>query len=1255
MDYVKFTVNGVEHKVSSDVCSDTMLLDYLRNYLQLRGTKYMCREGGCGACTVTAAKTPGSKQIAINSCLTAVASCHGWDIRTIEGLGNRKDGYHTLQKTMAEKNATQCGYCTPGMVMMMHGLMEKPMTMLEIEKSISSNMCRCTGYRPILDALKCFAIDAPKEKRIMNVTDVRCKPSGNCCQGANNAKEDGWCVVRQDDYQADEMIKITLRDGKTWYRPTKLAEVLELVQLNLESYMLVGGNTSKGAYPIEEYPKALIDVHHLQELKVNELDQNLELGAGLTMTEFLEYLKTYSTKEYFTYLTTMYEHLDLVGHVTLRNVCTVAGNLMIKHTYNGYQSDLYLMFNTCGAQLTIVDYRGKEITVTMEEFLKTDMKGKVIVKVLFPPLTKEYKCYTYKLMPRAQSSHAIVNFGFLVKLDDSGTVEESRIIYGALSENFDRAVATERYIQGRVLCCYETLQGALKVLDGEMIVDDRPPEPGVEYRRYIAKALFYKALLTLSPKRSARCESAVVDLHLTRPLSSGTQTCNSDSSLWPFSKPMPKLEAMIQCAGEAKYTEDLPTYPNEVYASFVLTTVGKGTITKTDATEALALKGVIAYYDSKDITGMNCFTPTDSWVTPAVEVVLCEGTVQYCGQPVGIIVADTQNTADRAAKLVKITYSNVKTPVTDVNVAKNDSTRNTLYTSVDAASPGTDTVYKTITGSNILRGQYHFPMETMVCVAKPTEEGLQVHLPTQWPDAAHTMISRATGIEQNKIDVHILRCGGSYGLKITRIVPVAIACSLVALKLNVPCRAALPLVTNMKAYGKRMPSVNEYTVAVNNTGVIQTLDITSYTDNGCIVNEPVTAYGYDAYYNVYDVGKINYKSYNTVTDTPSNTFCRSPGTLEAIANCENIMERISYELSIDPITVRLNNINKTKFPTIVELIETMKEKNEYVSRKASVDAFNTQNRWKKRGLRMSLCRWPPVGGLYVDVNIAVYHSDGSVIISHGGVEMGQGINTKIAQTAAYLMKIPVEKIVITENNTITTPNSFVTGGSVSTDALLIALKRCVEELQARLEPTKATLTNPTWLELITAAYAANVDLQVHGFVKPTDAQSYEIFGCAMCEVEVDVLTGEHEILRVDIIQDIGVSISPEVDIGQIEGAFVMGLGYWTCEKIVYDKDTGALLTDRSWDYHLPEARDIPQQLNIICRNDYSNEVILGSKAVGEPPICLTVVIAFALRDAIVQARQESGIPTTKWFDVDGPFSTEKICMAMETNTEDFKF
>ncbi|CAD0197572.1 unnamed protein product [Chrysodeixis includens] len=790
-----------------------------------------------------------------------------------------------------------------------------------------------------------------------------------------------------------------------------------------------------------------------------------------------------------------------------------------------------------------------------------------------------------------------------------------------------------------------------------MIVEANPPQESVEYRRFVAKSLFYKGLLTLCPPQvvAKRYQSGTVKIHECRPVSEGKQTFTTDPTMWPLNQPIVKVEAAIQCSGEAQYTDDIPSIHNEVFGAFVLSTVAKGTISKIDPSAALNLPGVLAFYTAKDIPGLNSFTPADSLLYTSNEEVLCDGNVKYYHQPIGIVVAETQLVADRAARYVRVQYTNVTKPVTDIKEAKKDSKRNTMFVAIDATNPGTDT-FKTIKGSNTFYGQYHFTMETLVCVAKPTEEGIEVHSTTQWLDGVHIMISRALNLPENKIDVYVRRLGGAYGIKISRNIQCAVACSLVVQKMNRPCRFIQPLTTNMGAVGKRLPCSSDFEVIVDQSGKIQKIDLSLYEDNGYKINETLSALGVDVYYNCYDATKFNYKLFDTITETAKNSWCRSPGTLEAIASIEYVMEQISYELSLDPVAVRLANLDTAKYNDMVEMVELMKTNAEFNKRRSAVDSFNTQNRWKKRGLRWAFSRWSPAGAQRFDVNLSVFHADGSVVITHAGVEMGQGVNTKAVQLAAYLLKIPLEKIQIKGNNTIIAPNSFISGGSLTTQSIIIALRRCCDQLNARLEPIRTTLTNPTWEELITAAYNANVDLQAHGFVHAGDAQMYNVYGMALCEVEIDVLTGESEVRRVDILQDVGFSVSPEIDVGQVEGAFIMGLGYWTCERLVYS-ETGAVLTDRTWDYHVPQARDIPQDFRVsFKKNSYSNEVILGSKGTGEPATCASVVVAFALREAIVHARQDSGIPTTQWFPIDGPCTTEKCvipitaCHGLEITT-----
>lgn len=261
--------------------------------------------------------------------------------------------------------------------------------------------------------------------------------------------------------------------------------------------------------------------------------------------------------------------------------------------------------------------------------------------------------------------------------------------------------------------------------------------------------------------------------------------------------------------------------------------------------------------------------------------------------------------------------------------------------------------------------------------------------------------------------------------------------------------------------------------------------------------------------------------------------------MEAISLCEIMLERIAYEQNLDPVEVRLANVDKAYYDDIKEMYDYLEEKSDYKKRRAAVDKFNSENRWKKRGLRVAFMRWEPLGGQRLDCNISVYHVDGTVAITHSGVEMGQGINTKAVQIAAYFLKIPVEKIKIKGNNTIIGPNAFITGGSIGSQNAGIAVQRACEDLLARLEPFRTATPNASWEEIVTTAYNADVDLQGHGFVGFNDAQEYNVYGVAFGEVEVDILTGQIEVRRVDLIEDCGRPVNPETDVGQVSLYFTL--------------------------------------------------------------------------------------------------------------------
>ncbi|XP_052737986.1 uncharacterized protein LOC112054963 isoform X1 [Bicyclus anynana] len=1255
MDRVNFSVNGVKHSVGGEVRSTTTLLDYLRRHLELRGTKYKCLEAGCGACIVSAVKCHGDAPQGVNSCMVMITSCQDWDITSIEKVGNRLEGYHPLQTTLAAKAGSQCGYCSPGMVMNMYSYLKaKPRTMLEIERALSSNLCRCTGYRPILEAFKTFASDCPKPSDILDIEDLKiCKKSGELCS-ESKCEHSEWCIVPK----RNKVLYIKLSDDRDWFRVDTLDEVFYIWQeKGTESYMLVNGNTGKGVYPILEYPKLLIDISDVLELKSYYMDQNLVLGGGTTLFEVLEIFKSLAHTEGFTYLNVLNDHIEKVANITVRNLATVAGNLSLKNQHSDFKSDIFLLFETVGASVTILTGPGNKVVLTMQEFLIENMRGKIILNVLLPPLSNEYKIATFKIMPRSQNAHALVHAGFLYKVDETFTVSESRIVYSGLTSTITRAYETEMYLKGKVLFTNETLQCALDILKKELVFVKHLLDPPIEYKLQASLGLFYKGLLELCPPtllKPTYCSGAI-KLRDSRPVSKSLQVFETNPALWPLNEPIPKIDGLIQCAGEAKYADDTPSLSGEVFLAFVLAKVPLGTIQKIDPSIALSEPGVIAFYSAADIPGVNSYIPAPNIFNLTDEELFCNGEVKYYDQPVGVIVAECESIAKKAANLVHIEYSNIRKPVIDIKINKYDPNKYTVFSIHPATEVGPDTT-KVIKGEDTIYSQYAFTMETLACVAYPTEEGIKLISTTQWMDLVQQAVARVLMIDENRVDVYVRRIGGGYGYKITRSAQIAVACSLVVYKLNRPCRFTTPIDVNMRATGKRLPCSRNYEVHVNSKGEIQYLKEDLFSDNGYVYNEPLMQFADDIYYNCYKKTRWGHTGYNAVTDTASNSWVRSPGTIECVAMAELVIERICYELNLDALEVRSKNLDTELYKDLLELTDTLKTNSHYNERKVKVDEYNKNNRWKKRGLRFSWLRWPSKGSQTFEVNMSVYSDDGTVSITHGGIEMGQGINTKAIQIAAYFLKLPVDKIQVKPNDTMVAPNGIASGASVTSQNIGIGVRRCCEQLLERLAPIRIQLVNPTWKELIKEAYNQQVDLQVHYYTSMKDFQQYDVYVVTLAEVEIDVLTGEHTILRVDLIEDVGRSVNPEVDLGQIEGAFIFGLGYWTSEHLVYHPDTGELLTDRTWEYWIPQALDIPQDFRVYFRRrSFSNEVILGAKATGEPATCMGISVAFALREAISLARLESGIPTTQWFQIDGPFTVDKICVACETQCEDFKF
>uniref|UniRef100_A0A1B6LVT9 Aldehyde oxidase/xanthine dehydrogenase a/b hammerhead domain-containing protein n=2 Tax=Graphocephala atropunctata TaxID=36148 RepID=A0A1B6LVT9_9HEMI len=687
----------------------------------------------------------------------------------------------------------------------------------------------------------------------------------------------------------------------------------------------------------------------------------------------------------------------------------------------------------------------------------------------------------------------------------------------------------------------------------------------------------------------------------------------------------------------------MPTVNNDLFAAFVITKHGPAELVGLDPSKALRTPGVVAFFSAKDIPGQNSFTPLH-YIIKSEEQVFADKKIMHAGQVVGLVVAVTQELADSAADLVLIVYTNKKVPVLDLrDVVKNNDVSRIEFRYGRKATTRKYDVKKVIEGDFKLTDQYHFVMETMTCLTVPIEDGLDVYCPSQWLQVVQEAISMVLNIPNNRINVKLRRIGGSFGLKLSRSNQVATACSLAAYLLQRPVRMVVKLETMMEAIGKRHPFLGVYKTGVNDEGVIQYLDLQMYIDIGSSYNDPVDSFILPNFNSVYDPSTWTVNVYNVTTDKATNIWMRAPGMLEAITIPEHILEHIAHEVGDDPYAVRERNFDEQN--QIAPLIARLKIKSDYEFRKAAVEEFNKGQVWKKRGISLVPKKY------VVDVpanhyaTLSVYSKDGTVAICIGGVEMGQGINTKAAQVCAAELNIPLEFVAVKPTNNFESPNNFLSGGAISTTDVTFAMVRCCDELKRRLEPVREGGTQ-TWPELIMAAAAAQIDLKTsYMFASVTDSKPYTLFGGVVLEAEIDILTGEHKVIRVDLLEDCGKSLNPFIDIGQVEGAFVMGLGYFTSEEIIRDPLTGRVLTNRSLTYKVPGPKDIPIDLRVYLQNKGdSSQAVLGAKALSEPPLVLSNSYMFAVRQALRSARLHVGLPNC-WLKMDTPFSGERIFLA----------
>ncbi|XP_063842980.1 xanthine dehydrogenase/oxidase-like isoform X2 [Scylla paramamosain] len=1278
---LSLTINGKQYEVG-EVSPNTHLLTFLHDN-QLLGTHKTCYKGACGACTVVATLTDPDtlekKTMTINSCLVPVLACVGWELTTIEGLGNKYDGYHVIQERLTQHSGTQCGYCSPGMVMNMYGLSQSKAewTKEDVEQQLDGTVCRCTGYRPILDAFKSLT---PQD--IEDVHKTRCPTTGKACSGccSNKPKGEGKKACGKS---AGSPLK--LKDS-TWHQPSSLQELLDTLAGLPEGtkYTLVCGNTAQAVYEGGAYTE-YIYTGNVPELSAVKLEtEALVFGANVSITRLMEQLflaaQTLGGFAYVSHLAETWKHL---GNTSLRNLGSWGGNIATKVNHPDFTSDIFVGLVTAGATITTVSPDGSSDTHTLEELMEVDLVGqrRVILQVSLPPLPDDVFVRTIKVRPRTSTALADVSAGFKVRVDAATAhtvVDAPVIVYNGINSSFIRATATEAALAGKSLEDEMVLQAALSALATEVVPAIKPGETSPEYRLSLTQTLLYKMVLgVLGDSASSAMVSGASDL--VRPLSSGQQTFPENPEAWPVGKPVTKVEAPIQCSGEAEYVTKIPARPGELYGVFVTSTQANARLVSIDTTDALAIPGVVGFVGAEDIRGQNNMLAfAADWVPGSSQPVFASERVEYNGQPLGLLVATNRSAAYAGLEAVKVTYDDIQAPVITIDEALTKPLPPSQFPPVvigDVAA-GFAASTHVIEGAMRRGGQLHYQLETQITIVNPTDDGFEVHSATQWASETQRAIAQVLGVPDNQVHVSVKRLGGGFGGKIDQCNIVSTAAAVAAQKMRRPVRVQLDLSDNMRIVGGREPYLCTYKVGFDDAGKLQAVQAVLTADSGYKGVDVSSSSAVAAMPSCYACSNWELTPQFILTNTPVTTWCRTPGTVEGICFMENIMDHVAAELGLDPLELRQRNLlpdggsrrlgkeiiqlrsrmagcNVKDLPDevtiprnlISNMITQLLASADVEKRKAEVAQFNKDNLWKKRGLTVMPMLWPhSVPPVYpFSVLVAVNARDGSVSISHGGSEMGQGLNTKVAQVAAYELGIPMDTISFVPTSTHTNPNSSSTSGSLGSDTCSYCVGEACKILRARLDTYKqvAGLLDASWKEVVLSAFNAGVDISQRYVNGANETQGYAVFGVACSEVELDVLTGQFMILRTDILEDAGRSLSPLVDIGQIEGGFVMGQGLLTLEKIVFDAATGKNLSDSVWTYHTPMALDIPVDIRVTLLEDAPNPVgVQSSKVTSEPPVCLAYSAVMALRQAVTSARQDAG--TTGWFQMDAPLTYESL-------------
>ncbi len=782
------------------------------------------------------------------------------------------------------------------------------------------------------------------------------------------------------------------------------------------------------------------------------------------------------------------------------------------------------------------------------------------------------------------------------------------------------------------------------------------------------------------------------DAFLTQPTAIATEASAAG-------RPLPHESARLHVAGQANYIDDLPELAGTLHCALGMSPVAHGKLLSIDVAALLAEPGVVAVLTAADIPG-----PNDCGAIVHDEPILADGTVRYVGQPVFAVLSANRETARRVAARAREVLKIEPLPALLTPEAAHAAGQHvvpTMHLQRGDASTALQQAPHRATGHFDLGGQEQFYLEGHISYAIPQEaDGMLVHCSTQHPSEMQHAVAHALGVHAHHVQVVCRRMGGGFGGKESQSAVFACIAAVAARRLKRPVKLRPDRDDDFMITGRRHCFVHDWDVGFDDDGRVlgARVEMLSRAGHSADLSAPVMTRALCHFDNAYWLPHVAMVGHSARTNTQSNTAFRGFGGPQGALAIEMVLDDIARSLGRDALDVRLANLygigerDTTPYGQQVEdnvlrpLIDELTASSDYRARRSAINAFNASSPVLKKGLALVPLKFGiSFNVVHLNQAGALVHvySDGTVLVNHGGTEMGQGLNTKVAQMVAHTLGVSLSRVRVTATDTDKVANTSATAASTGSDLNGKAAVDAASQIVARLVQFLSTrhgvaptdigfgndsvtvgITGPTpqvlrFEDVVMDAYMARVQLWSDGFYATPKLHwdrntmqgrpfFYFAYGASVSEVLVDTLTGEFKVLRSDLLHDVGRSINPALDIGQIEGAFIQGMGWLTTEELVWhpadgSEKSGKLTTHAPSTYKIPTANDCPPVLKTaLFEGDNPADTIHRSKAVGEPPLLLPFSVFFAIRDAVSAVGEHRVDPP-----LSAPATSESILRAVQ--------